>query len=244
MGRQGLFVAILCLLFTVAGLAQTTAQLPAVSVAFPTALSSVRVWIQYVLYGPFGAYGNTIVGKPGSQLLRIPAGVKGKPVGRVKMFAWAPGCKIESFDIPLRESSDVQESYACNPLPTVSLAGQVSSTHQHGKKRLQVSVDYLASWSCGFFELADCMIFPIPLGTAILDPQGMFQVELPDFSADPTSSEPNGGTELQLVLREVKTGNLIAFLEPDLETFRSSGHRLKIASSYLEDMVFLVRKVN
>lgn len=244
MHRQSLFVSILALLLAVAGFAQTAPQLPAVSIALPPDLSSEKIWIQYVLYGPFGAYGSTVLGKRGSQLLRIAATEGGKPAGRVKMFVWAPGCKIETFDIPLQESSDVQESYPCSPLPTVSLAGLVSGAHLHGKKPLEVSVEYLASWSCGFFELADCMIPQVSLGTANLDAQGMFHVELPDFSADPTSSESNRGTELQLVLREVKSGNLIAFLEPELETFRTSGHCLKIVSSYPGDLVFLARKAN
>lgn len=40
-------------------------------------------------------------------------------------------------------------------------------------------------------------------------------MELPDLSADPIASDWEDGAELPLVLREVKTWNLVALLEPE-----------------------------
>lgn len=241
--RQGAFITVVTLLLALAGLAQTVPQLPAVSIAFPRDLSS-EAWVEYALYGAFGGYGSAIARKPDAHLLQIPAAVEGKPATRIKMFAWAPGCKIATFDLPLQEFSDIQESFVCSPLATISLVGQINDTHLRGKRPVEIRIDYLASWACGFFDFADCMVPQVPLGTASLDAQGMFRIDLPDFSADPVSFDPTRGAEIQLVMQEVKTGNLIAFLEPELETFRTPGQCLKIVSSYPENLVFLARKVN
>jgi len=62
---------------------------------------------------------------------------------------------------------------------------------------------------------------------------GEFQVELPDFTADPTPSSFKGGASLSLGLRDADSWNPIVDqfepLEPDLQ---SDTHGLKISSSY------------
>lgn len=244
MRRQSVFIAVVILLLTVAGFAQMATQLPAISIALPPGISSERVWGQYFLYGDFGAFGGAISGTVGSHLLRIPAAVDGKPAGRIKMFVWTPGCKIVTFDIPLHEASDIEESFVCSSLATVSLVGQINQATLRRKRPVEVRLDYLASWACGFFGLSDCMVPQVSLGTANPDAQGTFRIDLPDFSADPVSSDLDGGAEIQLVLREVKTWNLIAFLEPEVETWQSPGRGLKIVPSYPENLVFLARKAN
>jgi hypothetical protein len=241
MHRLAAFIAAATLLFAVNGLAQST-PLPKVSIALPADVRSEKVWVQYVLYGPFGAHGGNGVRKPGSQLIEIVAAGEGKRADGMKMLVWAPGCKIQTFDIPIRESADVYESFVCSPLPSITLVGQIKNAHMDGKKPAEVRVDYLALWACSFFGLVDCMVPQASVGTAIPDPQGIFEIDVPDFSADPISSDSDRGAEFQLALREVKTWNLIAFLEPELETLRTRSRALKIVPSYPANLAFSARR--
>jgi hypothetical protein len=242
MHRRATFVAAAVLLVAANGLAQTAPQLPNVTITLPPDVPSEKVWVQYVLYGPFGASGSDVARKVGSQLLQIRAAVGSRPAEQIKMFVWAPGCKIETFEMPIQKFSDIQESFSCSPLSTVALVGQISGTYLHGKKSAEVRVDYLAPWACNFFGLVDCMVPQLSLGTANPDDRGVFQIEIPDFSADPISSDSENGAELQVVLREVKTWNLIAFLEPELQTLRTPGGGLKVVPSFPQNLVFSARK--
>ena len=98
----------------------------------------------------------------------------------------------------------------------------------------------LADWACDFFGLLDCEVPLILIGTATPDRDGRFEVRLPDFAADSTSSRP-GGAEFDFMLRELRTGNLIAWRWPESPLLRSLGG-LKQASSYPRPTVFDVRK--
>jgi hypothetical protein len=243
MHRLAAFIAVVNLLFAVDGLAQSTPPLPKVSIALPADIPSEKVWVRYVLYGPLGGHGSDAARKPDSQLIEIIAAVEGKRAARMKMLVWAPGCKIQTFDIPIQESADVYESFVCSPLPSITLVGQIKNTPMDGKKPAEVRVDYLALWACSFFGFVDCMVPQASVGTAIPDPQGTFEIDVPDFSADPTSSDSDRGAEFQLVLREVKTWNLIAYLEPESEMLRTPSRALKIVPSYPRNLAFSARKI-
>jgi hypothetical protein len=207
------------------------------------AVPSEKVHIDYVLEGPFGGSGNFMRPKPDTPVYRISTYVGGKPADQIKGFIWAPGCRMMKFDDLLVGSADVQEYFSCSPLGTVKLVGRI-----HGaplsKKPMEVRVDYLAHWACGFFGFMDCMVPEIEVGIATPDADGTFEIELPDFAADPIASGPEGGAEFQLVLREVKPWNLVAFLAPETETLQTLDHGLKIVPSYPQDLVFSTRKVD
>jgi hypothetical protein len=166
---------------------------------------------------------------------------EGKPAGEIKLFAWAPGCRIETFDIPL-QALDAQESYSCTPLSTVTLVGQIDDATLARRKRAEIHVDYLAGWACDFFGLADCMVPQISLGTANVDANGGFEIDLPNFAADPIASDSKFRSQFQLVLREVKTWNPIAFLSPESRMLRTPGGALRPATSYPQLMGFVARR--
>lgn len=159
------------------------------------------------------------------------------------MFMWAPGCKIATFEIPLHESSNIHETFLCVFLPNINLEGQIRSPELLKKKNTEVSVSYLAEWSCQFFGLGDCMVPQIQIGTARPDADGFFEIEIPDFSADPIAGHSIDGAELDLILRDAKTWNHIVMLEPESEKLRT-GHGLKIELSYPRDLAFVKQKPN
>ena len=240
--RRASVVGSLALLLAVPAAAQTGQVQRSVNIVLLGAILSEKVHIDYVLYGPFGASGNFITPKPGLTSYQISSYVDGKAAGEVKGFIWAAGCKMVTFEDLLVDSADVQETFSCSPLGTVHLAGQIRSAPP-GKKPVEIRVDYMASWACDFFGFVDCMVPQIEVGVVRPDAHGSFEIELPDFAADAIASKSKSGTELQLVLREVE-GNLVADLEPEQEALRTPGGRLKIVSSYPQNLVFSTRKAN
>jgi hypothetical protein len=165
--------------------------------------------------------------------------VEGKPASQIKMFIGAPGCKMATFDIPVINLLDTQESFSCIPAPTVTLVGQISPASLLSNKDTTVSVDYMAGWACRFFGFADCMVPQISFGTAKPDAEGIFRIELPDFSMDSNAPGSQDGTGLQLILRDAKTYNVVAFLEPESETLRTASGGLRISSFYPQGLVFI-----
>jgi hypothetical protein len=243
MSRQRAFVAALILFSAITAFTQTALDSPKFTVAFQSGVPLEKVWVQYVLYGPFGAHGD-FVRDPVPQVLQVPTVVEGKHARQIKMIVWAPGCRMSTFDFPLKQSSDDQESFSCSPVPTVTLVGRISPAIKLPKKEIAISVDYVAGWACNFFGLSDCMVPQIPLGMTPPDPDGAFQIEVPDFSVDPIASDLECGTHLQLTLHEAKSFNVIAFLEPESDPPRTNGNSLKISSFYPQNLVFIARKAN
>jgi hypothetical protein len=239
--RRTLSFLLSCLIFAVGGLVRAEAQLPSVRITLMPDVPYEKVFGHYVLYGPFGAFGG-VVQKPRFRALQIPAVVEGKPASQIKMFIGAPGCKMATFDIPILNLLDTQESFSCNPAPTVTLVGQISPASLLSTKDATVSVDYMAGWACGFFGLADCMVPQISLGTVKPDANCVFKIELPDFSRDPIPGDGDDGTGLQLILREAKTYNIVAFMEPESETLRTGSGNLRISSFYPQGVVFVSRR--
>lgn len=152
----------------------------------------------------------------------IVAAVDGKPAERVKFISYAPGCQIETFEIEV-QSQTISQQLLCIPLAQKIVHGQIEPPPitQHPKE-----VTYLAMWDHRFFGIADGMVTAIPITTAIPGQNGNFEVTLPDFGAQANLGE----AEFRLTLREIKTGNIIAFLSPADDAHRRQG--LKVQASY------------
>jgi hypothetical protein len=234
--------ALLSLILLVGGLASAHAQLPKVSITLMPDVPYELVFGHYVLYGPFGAHGGFVQKPPGSRTIQIPIVVEGKPASQIKMFLGAPGCKIATFDIPILNLLGTGESFSCSPASTVTLVGQISAASLPRNRDATVSVDYMAGWACRFFGFADCMVPQIPFGTAKPDAEGIFKIELPDLSMDSNLSNLEDGTDLQLILRDAKTYNVLAFLEPESDALRTASGNLRIATSYPQNVVFVARR--
>jgi hypothetical protein len=241
--RQSIISVVVVLFLAAAATAQTSQELRSFNVVLLGGVPSEKVHIRYVLYGPFGAHGGFTTPKVDSSSYQIPTFIDGKPAGQIKGFIFASGCKTVTFDAPLLDSADTQEYFACSPLGTVSLVGRIRAADLLRKKPMEVRFDYMASWTCRFFGLVDCMVPQIELGAVAPDAEGAFEIELPDLSADPISSSSKDGAQLQVVLREVKTWNIVAYLGPETETLRTEGNSLKIVASYPQNLVFSTQKV-
>ncbi len=208
----------------------------------PANVPSEQITFSYMLYGNFGAHGGSATPRPNAQFIEVPFEVEGKPASAMKAYAWVPGCRIATFKIKV-EAVNIQDSYQCEPLGTVSLKGRIKESGMFRGRSAELRVDYSADWTCDFFGLADCIAPQISLGVFRLDREGRFEIELPDFANDPISSGSKIPSSFQLVLREVKTWNLISFVDPELDDLRTAGGGLKPSSTYPEPVIFVARRV-
>ena len=77
------------------------------------------------------------------------------------------------------------------------------------------------------------------VGTVVPNADGMFQMELPVFGPDAASPSSKTRTSFRLMLRDSKTGNLVASdLDPETQELRLQGHGLRIRSHYPPDLLF------
>ena len=239
--RPNIGFAILLLMSNVYVAAQTAAPSANLSIFLPPNTPGDSVHVRYALYGPFGAYGSYSEPKLGTRLITIPLAFEQKAATAIKGLVWAAGCEIETFDMPL-EGLDVQRTFSCRPQRTVKLSGKMRDTESIDLKQVEIRVHYLAGWACWFFNVSDCMVPEISLGTTTLAADGSFEIDLPDFAVDPTASQPVSG--FQLVLQEVKTGNPIAYLHPEQESLRTPGRDLKILPEYPQPTVFIAMRIH
>ena len=78
-----------------------------------------------------------------------------------------------------------------------------------------------------------------------LEPDGTFHLQLPDFASDPVINSievpPAMSGDFRLVVRDPKTWNPIADLEPELAEFRSVDGSLKVLSTYPSGLVLTAK---
>lgn len=213
---------------------------PSVSLTIPQGIPSETVQISYFLVGAFGGSGGRLDRQPGVQSYQIRASVNGKAATRIKSLAYVPGCRIQTFDFVLVETSDIKEDLVCETLPRVILSGQIipSDTNRHPNSELTIT--FMAFWAHEFFGIMDGMVTELRLATVSLDANGRFQVDLPDFTSDTTTSSFRQNASLRLVLRDSQTLNIIAVnLEPEMSDLLSADHNLRIRPFYPDGLKFV-----
>jgi hypothetical protein len=103
----------------------------------------------------------------------------------------------------------------------------------------------MAFWAHGFYGIADGFVTEFRLAAASPDANGMFQVELPYFSADAADASSQRRASFWLMLRDSKTWNHIASnLEPEVPDLRLEEHSLRIRPHYPEGLKFTPNKAN
>lgn len=222
--------------------AQTPSKLddfPSVSVLLPANIPSETVQISYFLIGPFGGYGGYAKQRPGLQSYEISALVWGKAASEIRMIVFASGCEIKTFVLPLAGDSRLTEEFDCQRAATVQLSGQIVPTELVRENNAELVVNYMAYWAHQFFGIADGMVTEFRLATVSPDSNGVFQVELPYFTADAAASSSEPRASFRLMLRDSKTWNHIASnLEPEVPELRLKTHGLQILPHYPDGLKF------
>jgi hypothetical protein len=207
------------------------AQAPKVRILFSEGHLE-RASMTYGLYQPSGGYSRHFgVTMPSdASFFEIPAATD-----RFKALVWAPGCKMKEFDVPV-ENSDIELEFACDPLKNIPFRGRVKSIDISGS--VTISANYMAFGTCVWMDACStgtCRIHCggpqiIGISTADVSADGTFNMELPDFSADPIVSG-DSSAELEFRLNEAKE---ILLLRPE----SSQGTTLSVATSYPTEVTF------
>jgi hypothetical protein len=215
-------------------------HLPEISISLPPNVRSETVQGNYFMLGTFGGAGGYINAKPDVVSYRIEASVKGTAAREVKMVLYADGCQTQKF-VVLLETTTEGRNFDCEPLPTVTLVGIIANYNSSLNKDVRVEFNYLASWVCAFFGLADCMVPTFKAATVVPQSDGSFSVVLPDFTQDRNeqATESRFKGEFNVILRESKTGNILTFLRPGESTLSQN---LPLQSSYPSLIRFEPRK--
>ena len=231
---------LIVLLSLLAQTPKTASFLPSVSVSLPPGVLSETVQISYFLVGPFGGYGGYVAQRAGVHSYEIPTMVEGKDATEIRMIVYASGCEIQQFVLPLAEHSRVNQEFQCQRAETVRLSGKIVPTALVSDNNAELVVTYMASWAHGFYGITDGIVTEFHLATVSPDAKGMFEVDLPYFSADDAeASSPQHRASFRLMLRDSKTWNLIApNLEPEKQELRLEEHSLRIQSYYPDDLLF------
>ena len=208
-------------------------QPPRISLTLPSDIPSETVQINYFMFGPFGGYGDFVRTEKGRSTYDIVASVDGKSAVSVKVIAYLPGCEIATLEIQV-DGTELSRPLSCKLLGRISLHGQISPVSiTQEQQPTEVVVNYLAMWDHQFFGIMDGPVTAIGIATVVPDEKGQFEVAVPDFSKQTNLGEG----EFQFILRQTKSGNIVAFLKPTSEGPDSLG--LKVRPSYAPVTQFL-----
>ena len=217
----------------------STPDSPPVSISLPPNIPSESVQIAYHLVGPFGGRGGYIKQGVGLHSYEIASSVEGQAATEIRVIVYASGCEIQTFVVPVADDARVHREFECQPARSVTLSGQIVPNELVRDRNAELFVFYLAFWSHEFFGIVDGAVADFQLAAATPDANGMFQVDLPQFSADIAPSSSERRARLRFILRDSKTWNAIAsHLEPELPEFRLADHSLRIQSYYPSGLKF------
>ena len=204
---------------------ETPPEHPRVVLLLPAGIKSEKVQISYFMGGPFGSYGTWVKADKTRTAYEIDASVEGQAAGKLKVIAWLPGCEIITLEIPIKADKTERE-LTCKALSSVDFTGQIFPGGITNGRSMEVEADYLAVWSHRFFGIWDGPVTTFHIGKVIPDIDGIFHIKLPDLASQLGMTEG----ELDFILREKTTGNIIAFLKPMDVT--SNSRWLKVIHEY------------
>jgi hypothetical protein len=217
----------------------TDKALPSVSISLPPSVPSQTVQISYFLIGPFGGDGDYASQRSDVHSYEIPTAVDGKAATEVRMIIYASGCEIQTFVLHLTEGLAAKQGFPCHRVPTVTLSGRITPSELVAGRNVEVVVTYMAFWAHKFYGIADGMVTQFRVATVSPNLNGMFQVDVPYFSADAAASSKELRASFRLMLRDSQTENPVVWnLEPEMPELRAEDHSLQIRSHYPEGLKF------
>jgi hypothetical protein len=204
----------------------------------PPGVISEGVFIRYRLDEE--ELGGWILPHPGISSYIISTTHEGLPATRIKAILYAPGCAIQTLDLPVSGSSNQEYSFVCRPLPSVSISGALTRTDWLFGRGVKLQVKYVARWAQSFLGLGDVIVTTIPVGdVTYLSPSGHFRLSVPDFAHDPLAGASDHPGELQIWARDKTGEDIVAQLRPaGPQVLKTRMGGLKIQSEYPSETVF------
>lgn len=215
-----------------------------IEIKLPREVSSESVFIRYLLAGE--ELGGWVQPRPGVSSYLISTSHEGRPATRIRAILYAPGCAIQTLDLPVSGANNQQYSFICQPLSSVSITGVLTRTGWLNGTEVKLQASYVARWAQPFLELGDGIVTTIPVGAvAYLSPDGRFRLSVPDFLRDPLAGAPDHPGEFRVWARDKTSADIVAQLVPARpQVIRARMGGLLIQSEYPLETVFAPCPVN
>jgi len=209
-----------------------------IRIGIPRGVSSESVFIRYILAGE--ELGGWVQPRAGVSSYIIGTTREGQSAARIKAVVYAPGCEIQTLDLPLSNSNNPEYSFVCHPLTSVWITGKLTQTERLSGREVNVQARYIARWAQPFLGLGAGIPLTIPArDVASLSADNSFRISVPDLSRDPLAGVPDHSGEFQIWAKDKRNGDDVAQLIPGgSPTFKTRMGGLKIQREYPPDTVF------
>jgi len=215
-------------------------QVPAhyIAIDLPSEVRSESVFIRYILAGE--EIGGWVQARPGVSAYIISTARGESSAPGIKAVLYAPGCAIQTLDIPLSNSNNPRFAFLCRPLGSVGIAGRLVQPERLTGHEVIIQAKYIARWAQQFLGIGDILV-SIPVGDAAsLSADYRFRMAVPDFSRDPLAGAPDYPGEIQVSAKDKTNGDEVAQLLLDgSPTYRTRMGGLKIQREYPAETVFV-----
>ena len=211
------------------------AQPAYVEIKVPVGVRSETMFIRYVVNDDFGGW---VQAHPDVSSCFITIR-QGEPATRFRALLYAPGCAIQTADLPILGPAIPRYSFVCEPLPNVSLTGTMGNSDLLDVHQMNLQVKYVAPWGQSILGLSNGIVTDIPMGgMRHASAAGTFQFSLPDLSADPLVGRSDHPGELRILARDRASGKIVAQLVPTIRSLRTRMGGLQIRKEYPETVEF------
>jgi hypothetical protein len=236
--RSGLSVAFIicsCLLSIGAVQDASSDEVFTLIVAPPTFAKDVQLSYMNLFHG--GGYGEGGSGGQSTPRTQYLASNKirlnthwptNQPATALKLIAYAPGCQFVIVTVDDLSKSTREAEFRCQPLPVLQLRGRFEGI-EFGKQELELRVEY----HCGKPRTSPFGGLQLKVATTKVAADGAFDMDVPDFAADPSWPEISTDAELRFYVFDAKTGMYLAYLTSASGPAHDRG-RILVASSYPE----------
>ena len=184
--------------------------------------------------------GGWVQPRPGVSSYVINTTREGRAASRIRALIHAPGCALQTLDMPLSGALHQEYSFTCQPLANVWISGKLIRLDRLYGREVKVRAKYVARWAQAFLGLRDDIVVDIPVGGAVdLHADGSFRILVPDLSQDGLAGTPDHPGALQIWARDKTSEDLVALLMPaGLEATTRPIGGVKIQPEYPSEIVF------
>ena len=209
-----------------------------IEIKLPPGVISESVFVRYLLAGE--EFGGWVQPHPGASSYFISTSHEGRSATRIRALLYAPGCAIQTLDLPVSGSNSRQYSFICRPLASVWIVGTLTRADRLYRREIKLQAKYVARWAQSFLGLGDSIVTSIPVGdVTYLSPDGRFSLSVPNFSQDPLAGAPDHLGELQIWARDKTSGDVVAQLIPTgPQVIRTRMGGLKIQTEYPSETIY------
>jgi hypothetical protein len=210
-----------------------------IEIKLPDGVISESFFVRYALAGE--DFGDWVHPRPGVSSYFISTAHEGRPATRIKAILYAPGCAIQTLDVPVSLSNNQQYSFVCRPIASVRIAGALTRMDLLNGHEVRIQASYVARWVQPFLGVDKSFVTGIPVGDVVnLSTDGRFRLSIPDFSQDAMTAAADHPGELQIRARDKTSNIIVAQLIPSgSQVVKARMGGLKILSEYPSEIVFM-----